>query len=98
MDLLPMGLLAFSAASFSSESVHLFAAINMSKLTTGATGGSGSSGDFSLFEKLTASDFSSVLISKDFVIFHYVHFAVKILTFYLVVVDVASHLVNPNIY
>ena len=97
MDLLPMGLLAFSVASFSSESGHLFAAIKMGKLTTGGPG-SGSSGDFSLGEKLTASDFSSVLISRDFVIFHYVHFAVKILTFYLVVVDVASHLENRNIY
>ena len=74
MDLLPMGLLAFSVASFSSESGHLFAGIKMGKLTTGATGGSGSSGDFSLFEKLTASDFSSVLISTNYIISHHVFY------------------------
>ena len=60
-----MGLLAFSVASFSSKSRHLFTDIKMGKLTTGGPG-SGSSGDFSLFEKLTASDFNSVLISRNF--------------------------------
>ena len=61
-----------------------------SKLTTG---GSGSSGDFSLYEKFTASDFKSVLISMESII------SIQIsLKFYLVVMAVISHLVNRNIY
>ena len=86
-----MDLLAFSVASFSSENCFKIWKTKSFKLTTGA-----GSGDFSFFEKLTASDFKSVLISRKIIQYKFKHDLRKIK--YLVVMGEVSHPVNQNIY